>query len=928
MLLLFCGSPACCQLCIARRAADSQATGESHSFGILQHTGPPVQDDIPGLYRDGRVRNPVPSKLKGKTDARKGNFGVMHIDLTTTNEIQERDAAAKRTSEGTQLAAKLAQTDRYVPIRRSKFAYRPGDRDTSTYPPAPRHRTSPLTAAETKTEQARLLTLLRGLHPVLVVDQLCKALAFFGGVPGAAYTDESFPDSAESNGPGSLFIGWLAEIFPALGPKSLSNSQQSIVKRPRGRPRGSKNAKGKKEKSLRKRILFGARSLQTSEGRLLGNGSVQEGPADDSWVDIEDAAPLSDGGNATGTRRDATADDTVKVSHESSSVAGPSVSVEEEPISAVPDASCTPPPRRRGRPKGSKNRPKDGVPVTNSEQQKAPVTDHDIMPASTGSEVSSIKKRKPGPGRPKGSKNRPKEPRTAVQTGNGHRQLVENSQHHGQERNMVDHGTAGLSSHHPSISAPTGCGSAEPMGPSNAVRMTPSEVSRQCPAEVSEAVSIISGELRGAKRKRKAPTTDPNVAQATGPASIDPEVATQIAIDTASDPVTREVPASEMTTNAVPLGQPGNGMQQSAKRRKPMKEIPRQPASRNRFGSSSDHSQTVSTTVATSSHTSQQRPSTEQINIRNANAEDHAEIIPSQTISQMSMSISHSTHSQSTSSHQDGPELRGGFSPSRAPSSIVHQAHANESMAAGAYPISLAGDSPTSMYSNSHSVQGQFEHQVPQRQQRQSHSQQRMLHQQLQAQQRQLQQHEKQQLQEPRQKARVLDRSHMNQHHRVKPTSGPISSSVGRDTNAFGGPANDGVYQGLMTQQSPFGTQMAMVTSPDGHYRNPARRSGQNQSPAFQNRQVQHAAPTGMPSFHDYSDPAFLEMTGLDSTSQASLSMGQQPYGMTSNSIQRPSSSLGAPYQTASEISHSASFDGSVTESTLRERMYHTLRRQ
>ncbi|EQB59008.1 hypothetical protein CGLO_00655 [Colletotrichum gloeosporioides Cg-14] len=523
------------------------------------------------------------------------------------------------------------------------------------------------------------------------------------------------------------------------------------------------------------------------------------------------------------------------------------------------------------------------------------------MPASTGSEVSSIKKRKPGPGRPKGSKNRPKEQRTAVQTGNGDRQLEERSQQHGQERSMVDRGTTGPSSHHPSISA-----------------------------EVSGAVSIISSELRGAKRKRKAPTTDPTVAQATESASIDPEVATQTAIDTASDPVTREVPASDMTTNAVSLGQPGNGngMRQLAKRRKPMKEVPRQPVSRNHVGSSSDHSQTVSTPVATSSHTSQQRPSTEQTNSRNANAKDHAERTPSQTISQMSMSISHSTHSQSTSSHQDGPELRVGFSPSHASSSIVHQAHANESMAAGAYPMSLAGDSPTSIYSNSHSVQGQFEHQVPQQQQRQSHSQQQRLHQQLQSQQRQLQQHEKQQSQEPRQKARVLDRSHMNQHHRMKPTSGPVSSSVGRDTNAFGGPANDGVYHGLMTQQSPFGTQMAMATSPDGNYRNPVPRSVHNQSPAFQNRQVQHAAPTGMPSFHDYSDPAFLEMTGLDSTGQASLSMGQQPYGMTSTSVQRPSSSLGAPYHTASEISHSASFDGSVTESTLRERMYHTLRRQ
>ncbi|KAH0432609.1 hypothetical protein CcaCcLH18_06355 [Colletotrichum camelliae] len=871
--------------------------------------------------------------MKGKTDARKGNFGVMHIDLTTTNEIQERDAAAKRTSEGTQLAAKLAQTDRYVPIRRSKFAYRPEDQDatTSTHPPAPRHRTSPLTAAETKAEQARLLTLLRSLHPVLVVDQLCKALAFFGGIPGAASLDKSFPDSAESNGPGSLFIGWLAEIFPALGPKSLSNAQQSIVKRPRGRPRGSKNAKGKKEKALRKRILFGARSLQTSESRLSGNGSVQEGPSDDSWVDVEDAAPLSDGGNATDTRGNATADDTAKASNESPSVAGPSASVGEEPISAVPDASIsTPTPRRRGRPKGSKNRPKDGVSVTNSEQQKPPVTDQNVMPASTGSEVSNIKKRKPGPGRPKGSKNRPKEPRTAVQTSNSDRQFVENKQQHGQERSMVGRGTAGPSSHHPSRAAPTGCGSAEPgqIGPSNAVRTMPSEVSRQSPAEVSEAISNISSELRGANRKRKAPTTDPSVAQATESTSVDPEVPTQIAIDTASDPITRGVPASEMTTNAVSLGQPGNRMQRSAKRRKPMKEIPRQPASRNRFRSSSDHGQTVSTPVATSSQTSQQRPSTEQTTISNVNAKDHAEIIPSRTISQMSMSINHSPHSQSTSSHQDGPELRMGFSPGLASSNIVHQVHANKSMATGAYPMSLASDSPTSMYSNSRSVQGQFEHQAPRQQQQQSHSHQRMLHQQLRSQQRQLHTHENQQSQEPRQKARALDRSHMNQHHRVNPSGEPVPSSVGRDTNAFGGPANDGGYRGLMTQPSPFDTQMAMTTSPDGNYRNPVPHSVPNQSPAFQNRQVQQAAPTGMPSFHDYSDPTFLEMTGLDSTAQASLSMGQQPYGLTSASIQRPSSSLGAPYPTAPEISHSASFDGPVTESTLRERMYHTSRRQ
>ncbi|TID04609.1 hypothetical protein CH35J_002312 [Colletotrichum higginsianum] len=168
-------------------SVSAKQQGEVHVFGILQHTGPPVEDDVPGLYRDGRVRNPVPSKLKGRTDSRKGNFGVMHIDLPTTNETQDRDAAAKRTSEGTQLAAKLAQTDRYVAFKRSKYAYQPEDQAALN---PPKHdgyqqRTLPLTVAETKAEQARLLVLLRNLSPALVVDQICKALAFFGGVSDA-----------------------------------------------------------------------------------------------------------------------------------------------------------------------------------------------------------------------------------------------------------------------------------------------------------------------------------------------------------------------------------------------------------------------------------------------------------------------------------------------------------------------------------------------------------------------------------------------------------------------------------------------------------------------------------------------------------------------------------------------------------------------
>lgn len=151
---------------------------------------------------DGRIRNPVPHKLQGMADDKNGNFSVMHIDLGGT-EKAERNAAAKRTSEGTEKAAKLANKGGYQAIKRSKLAWQPLE-------------VTGLSAQETKTEQARLLTLLRTVHPVVVVDQLCKALAYFGGIPGAPAPSDTreFPTSAGSNGPGSAFVGWVSEIFP------------------------------------------------------------------------------------------------------------------------------------------------------------------------------------------------------------------------------------------------------------------------------------------------------------------------------------------------------------------------------------------------------------------------------------------------------------------------------------------------------------------------------------------------------------------------------------------------------------------------------------------------------------------------------------------------------------------------------------------
>lgn len=68
---------------------------------------------------------------------------------------------------------------------------------------------------QSKAEQARLLTLLRSLNPNIVVDQLCKGLVYFGGVPEAPLpTRGAFPSSACNNGSGDLFISWIAELFP------------------------------------------------------------------------------------------------------------------------------------------------------------------------------------------------------------------------------------------------------------------------------------------------------------------------------------------------------------------------------------------------------------------------------------------------------------------------------------------------------------------------------------------------------------------------------------------------------------------------------------------------------------------------------------------------------------------------------------------
>ncbi|KAL0474179.1 hypothetical protein QR685DRAFT_548993 [Neurospora intermedia] len=280
---------------VSNIAIDSAtASAVQGGFGLLTPAESNLQDAANGPHRDGRIRNPVPSKLKGKTDESKGNFSVMHMGVAGRAEATERDAQAKRTSESTELAAKRASENGYVSHRRSKFVQLPDETakpfvpaTTSAQAPYMSGRQTPLNADETKSEQARLLTLLRSLQPLLVVDQICKALAFFGGIPGAPPpANGEFPQSAEANGSGSLFVGWIAEIFPKLGG---NNGQQNLapvrqmdgpepVRRKRGRPKGSKATKVRKDKGLKK---GSSKDIPDTDRTHRGAGT------DRNWVDAE-----------------------------------------------------------------------------------------------------------------------------------------------------------------------------------------------------------------------------------------------------------------------------------------------------------------------------------------------------------------------------------------------------------------------------------------------------------------------------------------------------------------------------------------------------------------------------------------------------------------------------------------------------------------
>ena len=248
---------------------------------------------------------------------------------------------------------------------------RPPPPPTPPTPPPPP--TTGLECAEVKAEQARLLTFLRSLHPVLVVGQLCKALAYYGGIPSAPPPADyaSFPQSDKRNGSGALIVSWLSEIFPPAGANQPAYSNTGrmtqelliggaddsrpaggtdsnsvrrelpswVERRPRGRPKGSKSSKARKDKGIKK-------GPKTSAGGPEPTTAVEVHVIEDNNEESSD-----DGQETQSSSTQPPQTTQVDRPQESSTQIQPSVAANP----------TTPGSRGRGRPRGSKNRPK---PVT------------------------------------------------------------------------------------------------------------------------------------------------------------------------------------------------------------------------------------------------------------------------------------------------------------------------------------------------------------------------------------------------------------------------------------------------------------------------------------------------------------------------------------------------------------------------------------
>ncbi|CAK7273731.1 hypothetical protein SEPCBS57363_005801 [Sporothrix epigloea] len=380
--------------------------------------------------RDARIKDPVPRKLKGQTNNLSGNFGVLQMELGRHESSLERDELAKRASERTELAAikayqsghGLSSLKRFVRVPDTLNAWNSNHTlasVTQAHAPSvsPTATAQPLTPSNVKEEQARLLVLLRDLSASSVVEQICRALTYFGGVPGAAPPSDSiFPTSELANGSGAAFVGWIAEIFPKLSDKStaaVETVQQSNAtgpppvasepsdkvhatefgvspdlsaettenvpaaripddvetlagKRRRGRPKGSKASKARCDKGIKKGPLKGRKVLAACDPVSNFNLSQirQEPQLSHGWLDAEQHQVL----DVTGTINDniffpadsnaGFASDASKLESRQQAPVPKTDGTNLDKTGASHNAQPPESKKKRGRPKGSKNRSK------------------------------------------------------------------------------------------------------------------------------------------------------------------------------------------------------------------------------------------------------------------------------------------------------------------------------------------------------------------------------------------------------------------------------------------------------------------------------------------------------------------------------------------------------------------------------------------
>ena len=136
---------------------------------------------------------------------------LLQVLLTST--LREVAASTRTVTVAAAAKANQATTERTARAGhpRSKRQSAPVDgaapsqsqpRQVSAYYGFPARMPSP---HETKMEQARLLSLFRSIHPASIVDQLCKGIGYFGGVPGAPPPPGGvFPLSESFNGNGTV----------------------------------------------------------------------------------------------------------------------------------------------------------------------------------------------------------------------------------------------------------------------------------------------------------------------------------------------------------------------------------------------------------------------------------------------------------------------------------------------------------------------------------------------------------------------------------------------------------------------------------------------------------------------------------------------------------------------------------------------------